>query len=246
VARTSLARGFGPRGAERPSASTTVAPQRRNQSTTVDFPAAMFSCQRDVEHLEQRPSDLHLVWETRWQCRHLASYDSRPPTMIVGESHLAGFAVDQALIPRSRGPPADDAGWPGNLSTTSATHMSVGIAAERQPSKIHVGAGEDDAHAAVGQSVGHRDDAFVEEIGLRPRRLLLCPGGGCGGSPRSSRPGSASTVRAVMGGYGNRGRPVAGIQMGLKDLHRLAGDHGRERTRRINSSDLPEKHDARK
>src|SRR2546428_11647754 len=94
-----------------------VAPQRRNRSTTVDLPAAMlpvratFSTEanaecgvRNAESTVAHPfrishSAFHIqssaVWsssalETLWQCRHLASYDSLPPTIIVGRFHSAG------------------------------------------------------------------------------------------------------------------------------------------------------------
>src|SRR2546426_12298897 len=97
-----------------------VAPQRRNRSTTVDLPAAMlpvratFSTEanaecgvRNAESTVAHPfrishSAFHIqssaVWSssalgTLWQCRHLASYDSRPPTMIVGLSHRAGRPI---------------------------------------------------------------------------------------------------------------------------------------------------------
>src|SRR3989442_5050032 len=108
-----------------------VAPQRRNRSTTVDLPAAMlpvratFSTEanaecgvRNAESTVAHPfrishSAFHIqssaVWSssalrTLWQCRHLASYDSRPPTMIVGLSHRAGRPFTRRWL-RLAGPP---------------------------------------------------------------------------------------------------------------------------------------------
>jgi len=90
----------------------------------------------------------------------LASYDSRPPTMMVGLSHRAGWPFTRRWL-RLAGPPhTTQIAW--SLSTISATGEERGHRPTAAAKSYRFGQHDPDPRS--GEPVRGRDDPIVQEL----------------------------------------------------------------------------------